>query len=52
MDITSLKTDKEMIKIIPSIDIEKIQQEDMEDDLRGIPPRFGYRHKVPAGANL
>lgn len=33
-------------KILPSIDIEKIYQEDLEDDKNGIPPRFGYPHKV------
>jgi hypothetical protein len=34
------------IKSMPMFDIAKIQQEDIEDEHNGIPPRFGYKHKV------
>lgn len=34
------------VKMLPSIDMNKINKEDEEDVLNGIPPRFGYLHKV------
>jgi len=34
------------LKTLPSLDMEKIKQEDKEDEANGIPPRFGYQHKV------
>jgi hypothetical protein len=41
-----LKSDNVMLKILPSVDLRKLQQEDAEDETNGIPPRFGYRHQV------
>jgi hypothetical protein len=38
--------DKSSIFEMPAIDIEKLLSEDREDDLYGIPPRFGFLHKV------
>ncbi len=31
---------------LPPIDIKKLQKEDAEDEANGIPPRFGFPHKV------
>ena len=39
---------KQPIPIITfsSLDMETIDREDMEDEINGIPPRFGFPHKV------
>lgn len=34
------------IKKLPGIDLQKLMAEDMQDESKGIPPRFGYRQKV------
>ena len=33
-------------KTLPSLDMAIINQEDLEDEKNGVPPRFGYAHKV------
>ena len=40
------KTNIEMLKIMPPLDLEKLNEEDEEDEWRGIPPRFGFPHEV------
>ena len=37
---------EEKTKVLPSLDMAKIEKEDSEDEKGGIPPRFGYSHKV------
>jgi parallel beta-helix repeat protein len=39
------------MKSLPVLDMEQIQQEDLEDEQNGIPPRFGYRHQVSYNLN-
>ena len=39
---TSTSTHKQMM----ALDMERIFREDMENDMRGMPPRFGYKHSV------
>ncbi|MDO5664728.1 MAG: hypothetical protein Q4G63_05670 [Bacteroidia bacterium] len=34
------------IKILPTLNMNKIKQEDLQDEQNGLPPRFGYPHKV------
>ena len=36
---------------MPPLDMAKITQEDKEDEEKGMPPRFGYRHKVNYNLN-
>lgn len=40
--------DNRLIPIVtmPSLDMIKIEKEDLEDEEHGLPPRFGYAHKV------
>jgi hypothetical protein len=45
-NIPALRGDKNTLKTLPSLDMERIKQEDKEDEANGIPPRFGYRHEV------
>jgi len=45
-NIPTLRGDKNTLKTLPSLDEERINQEDKEDEANGIPPRFGYRHEV------
>ena len=33
-------------KVMPSLDMVRINREDKEDDSNGVPPRFGYSHPV------
>jgi hypothetical protein len=41
-----MQSDNKNLKSLPYIDRERIQQEDIERDANGAPPRFGYRHPV------
>ncbi|MDR0763067.1 MAG: hypothetical protein LBF01_01035, partial [Bacteroidales bacterium] len=41
-----LKSDVKAVKSLPSFDMLKINREDKDDEQNGIPPRFGYKHKV------
>ena len=45
---TGLNLNDETIPTVtmPVLDMETIEKEDMEDEDKGIPPRFGYPHKV------
>lgn len=36
---------------MPKIDLEKLQKEDEEEARNGLPPRFGYPHKVDLSLN-
>ena len=45
-DIPELELSNQTHKILPSLDMNIINQEDAEDEINGIPPRFGYRHNV------
>ena len=33
-------------KVMPSLDMVRINREDKEDDSNGVPPRFGYPHSI------
>ena len=39
-------SDEQSIKYLPAIDRDAIQKEDEEREVKGAPPRFGYKHKV------
>ena len=45
-EVPVLKASEKSMKSLPSLDIKKIEQEDIDDEANGLPPRFGYRHKV------
>ena len=45
-NIRVLQKNEHTYKLLPSLDMGKIEQEDKEDEENGIPPRFGYRHEV------
>jgi hypothetical protein len=45
-DIPQLTINEQTHKIMPFLDMEKIEQEDKEDEASGIIPRFGYSHEV------
>ncbi|WP_282003757.1 hypothetical protein [Veillonella denticariosi] len=34
------------IRIMPALDMNRIEQEDAKDEANGLPPRFGYPHEV------
>ena len=34
------------IRTMPALDMNRIQQEDVQDEVNGLPPRFGYPHGV------
>jgi lysyl endopeptidase (lys-C) len=38
-------------KVMPSLDMVRINREDKEDDINGVPPRFGYPHSVNYNLN-
>ena len=38
-------------KVMPSLDMVRINREDKEDDSNGVPPRFGYPHSVNYNLN-
>lgn len=41
-----LKYDDKNIKVMPPIDLAKLLEEDKEEESHGLPPRFGFKHKV------
>jgi len=45
-NLPALRVSEKTQIILPEIDMEKIRQEDKEDEENGFPPRFGYRHEV------
>ena len=45
-NVPDLRISKNTQMTLPSFDIEKIQQEDKEDEANGMSPRFGYIHDV------
>lgn len=45
--ISSFNDDNSIpVVIMPQLDMEKIEKEDIEDEKYDMPPRFGYQHKV------
>jgi len=38
-------------KVLPPIDMNQLEQEDLEDEANGIPPRFGFPHEVNYNLN-
>jgi hypothetical protein len=44
--IPVLRVSERTVKSFASLDMKKIEQEDKEDETNGVPPRFGYKHKV------
>ena len=45
-NIPTLRGNNNTLKTMPLLDMEKIQQEDKEDEAKRVPPRFGYKHAV------
>jgi hypothetical protein len=45
-DIPVLKETGKSVKILPAVDMDKLKKEDEENDAQGLPPRFGFRHRV------
>ena len=45
-DISLLKGTTVDLKTMPPLDMKSISEEDLEDEENGIPPRFGFLHKV------
>jgi hypothetical protein len=45
-DIPALKTNEQTLKVLPPLDISKIEKEDKEDEEKGNIPRFGIKHEV------
>ena len=45
-DVPAFRASEKTQKTLPSLDMRKIEREDEEADARGMPPRFGYRHRV------
>jgi hypothetical protein len=46
MDIPVLQRSEKAQKSLPSLNMRKIEQEDIEDEANGMPPRFGYKYEV------
>ena len=45
-NIPDIRINANTQKILPQLDMSKIEREDIEDEENGIPPRFGYKHEV------
>ena len=45
-DIPILRVTEKTHKQLPPLDTNKIKQEDREREEKGMPPRYGYKHKV------
>jgi len=45
-EIPAMKKNENTQKIMPFLDMLKIEQEDAEDNLNGVPPRFGFPHET------
>jgi len=45
-EIPVLTINENTHKIMPSLDMAKIEQEDLEDEKNGVIPRFGFKHEV------
>ena len=43
---TIFRSPSQDIRTMPALNMNIIEQEDMRDEANGIPPRFGYPHKV------
>jgi parallel beta-helix repeat protein len=44
-------SDESIIKSLPVLNLEQIQQKDSEDEQNGLPPRFGFKHDVSYNLN-
>ena len=49
--ISALNINGTTQKILPPIDTNQLEREDKEDEANGIPPRFGFPHKVNYNLN-
>ena len=49
--IPAISRNDNTYKSLPSIDMLKIEREDYEDEMLGLPPRFGYPHEVRFNLN-
>jgi len=45
-EIPALRITEQSHKVFPPLDMQKIEQEDAEDNEKGIIPRFGYKYEV------
>jgi len=45
-NLPELQQSEKTVKSFASLDMKKIEQEDIEDEANGIPPRFGYKYAV------
>jgi hypothetical protein len=45
-DVPVLELNEKTHKVMPPLDMSLIEQEDAEDEVNGMPPRFGYKHEV------
>lgn len=45
-NVSNLRISERSNKILPSLDMNKIKKEDIDDESNGVPPRFGYPHEV------
>ena len=45
-NVPDIRTNPKAVKSFASLDLTRIEQEDIEDEAKGLPPRFGYRHRV------
>jgi hypothetical protein len=50
-NIPALNISRNTHKVLPSLDMNRIEQEDMEDEANGMPFRFGYKHDVDYNLN-
>lgn len=46
LPVDVFKERKVDVKTMPRLDMDRIQEEDERDEQDGLPPRFGYPHKV------
>jgi len=45
-EIPAMRINEKSQKIMPFLDMNKIEMEDAEDNLNGVPPRFGFPHET------
>lgn len=41
-----MKDNASDVKTLPGLDMSQLEQEDKKDEANGLPPRFGFPHKV------
>ena len=50
-NVSALRSSERTNKMLPSLDMNKIEREDIEDESNGRPPRFGFPHEVNYNLN-